>query len=228
MVQHHNIVDWPRVYVLHKEKQIYGIKLAIFSAHYGCAVAYLPIQHGFHYDLFQPLSCELIIGQCLRIQHLLPLKPVQLKAVHFVYGYYMNELLCQLLPETYETSSSQLFESYEAVLQSPTQLEYLRYFELDLLTELGILPSFQEDIHQQTILPNADYHYTDEGFVKGSNSCSSQDLISGYVLNKIVNRMGLLEEELSVLKQITRKLIAKQLTNHGLSNLQQLRHYFLK
>lgn len=98
-------------------------------------------------------------------------KSFHLQNTYLYSGFYINELLIRLLPET--SPCSVLFQSYLEVLEALKQQAdieiQLRSFELVLLDELGVSLDFSEVYHHQ-----ADYFYYlfEEGFVPAINKLS--------------------------------------------------------
>ncbi|EDQ00588.1 DNA repair protein RecO [Shewanella benthica] len=82
-------------------------------------------------------------------------------------GFYLNELLVRCIAVDHGAES--LFFTYHKTLMSMAAgfcESQLRYFELSLLKELGLMPTLRTDLSQDPIEP--DYYYRllpDEGFV---------------------------------------------------------------
>lgn len=75
-------------------------------------------------------------------------------------GYYLNELLVNLLPR--EDAHEPLFDAYETLLRQladGVQEAHLRRFEKILLQELGYGLILTHDRHDQTIRPDRHYRY---------------------------------------------------------------------
>lgn len=99
-------------------------------------------------------------------------------------GYYLNELLINLLPR--EDSHERLFSSYRETLQamaSGVAEADLRRFEADLLKELGYGLTLDHDREGRAVLPDRNYRYEIEhGAMPLSDGESAAIVVRGKTL----------------------------------------------
>ncbi|GGJ01490.1 DNA repair protein RecO [Shewanella hanedai] len=118
---------------------------------------------------FQPLIFELSgrtsLKNLIQIEAGSPAVPIS-GEVSFA-GFYLNELLVRCI--SVDHGAEQLFFVYHKTLMAMAGgfcQSQLRYFELSLLKEIGLMPTLSVDISQDAIEP--DYYYRllpDQGFV---------------------------------------------------------------
>ncbi|WP_394200085.1 DNA repair protein RecO [Shewanella waksmanii] len=122
-------------------------------------------------------------------------------------GFYLNEILVRSL--SVEHGAEQFFYTYHDTLMKMAagfEQAQLRYFEVALLQELGLMPSLDEDISQQSI--EADYYYRllpEEGFVSALGP--KQHHYAGAMLRNLANKQ-LNQQDLKAAKQLMRQLLS--------------------
>jgi DNA repair protein RecO (recombination protein O) len=126
----------------------------------------------------------------------------------YIAVYYINELLLSLLLKQDEHRT--LFQQYQVLLLSldSKNLEpLLRGFEIDLLTQLGLMPDLQiEAISGQPIHVDSEYQLDPEaGFIRASNR--RQPVFSGDQILAIAQRDFQNTEVLRNAKRLLRQLI---------------------
>ncbi|WP_299492269.1 DNA repair protein RecO [uncultured Shewanella sp.] len=124
-------------------------------------------------------------------------------------GLYLNELLIRCL--TVEHQADSIFYQYHQTLLSMVlglKEQYLRYFELSLLQELGIMPSLERDPLDNPISGEGFYRLLpDSGFVPVFPTVFTQHkFFQGSLLSALANRC-LSDEHLLVAKKLMRQLL---------------------
>lgn len=117
---------------------------------------------------FQPLLFQLSGRSTLKTLYQVEAAspPVPLTGDVSFAGFYLNELLVRCL--SVEHGAEQFFFVYHKTLMAMAagfSQAQLRYFEVELLKELGVMPSLNSDIEQAPIM--ADFYYrilSEEGF----------------------------------------------------------------
>jgi len=174
---------------------------------------------------FQPLIFDLSGRTSLRnlinVEAASPAVP--LKGEVSYAGFYLNELLVRCIPADYGADT--LFFSYHKTLMAMAggfSQEQLRYFELSLLNELGLMPSLRVDVAQVAI--EADYYYRllpGEGFITAIGPKTSH--YSGEMLLSLeVN--GLKSEYFQQAKHLMRLLLARCLGDKPLKSRALFNH----
>lgn len=144
-------------------------------------------------------------------------------------GYYLNELLLRLLPDSQEDNS--LYLAYHYALKSLTEKKTieppLRYFERRLLMHLGILPDFLFDQNGLPIQKDRYYRLSpSHGFIlaakdKGDYNSDNAPLFSGEFLQKIAETeafYALSPQEDRAYKKMMRSLYAPLLGERPLQS----------
>ncbi|QLE84588.1 DNA repair protein RecO [Shewanella sp. Scap07] len=121
-------------------------------------------------------------------------------------GFYLNEILVRSL--SVDHGAEQFFFTYHDTLMKMAagfEQSQLRYFEVALLQELGLMPSLLEDISEHTI--EADYYYRllpEEGFVSALGP--KQSHYAGSMLLNLANKQ-LCAADFKSAKQLMRQLL---------------------
>jgi DNA repair protein RecO (recombination protein O) len=145
-----------------------------------------------------------------------------LLAKHLFSGFYLNELLVRLLPEF--DAHSEIYSLYEQSLQqlnAQQDLEpILRFFELQILNELGYAIDFESDAKTgELILSNAHYCLDiAQGFYLASPDVPHNFQFSGQHIQAIARRDFILPEVKQTAKRITRILLKPLLGSKPLTS----------
>ncbi|WP_299794072.1 DNA repair protein RecO [uncultured Shewanella sp.] len=158
---------------------------------------------------FQPLIFELSgrssLKNLIQVEAASPAIPLS-GEVSFS-GFYLNELLVRCV--TVDHGAEALFFTYHSTLMAMAAgfcQSQLRYFELELLKEIGLMPTLTVDINQDAI--EADYYYrmlADEGFVTALGPKSNH--FSGEMLLAL-NEHKLLPTHFQQAKHLMRLMLA--------------------
>lgn len=130
-------------------------------------------------------------------------------------GFYINELIMYLLHKHEEHSG--LFDRYHNYLNDMTSTMdpeiQLRYFELDLLEELGYGLSLEQELHSgEPVIADNFYHYDMEmGVLAGNSDEQSGITISGDTLLALANRTLMTDQQKLEAKKLLRQIIDYQL-----------------
>ncbi|MEJ2045063.1 MAG: DNA repair protein RecO C-terminal domain-containing protein [Reinekea sp.] len=163
-------------------------------------------QHGvpeFYREFQTKLSSK---GGLLGTRDFRYLQPTRLTdSSRYAYGLYLNELLYWLAPS--QVSVNQLYGSYLTAL---VKLEYgdqisqtLRFFEAQLLQEIGLMVDFYRDVQQHPVVARKRYGFTPgEGFESDSK---------GRYSGEQVLAAGALESDVSGALSLARECLAAQL-----------------
>jgi DNA repair protein RecO (recombination protein O) len=179
-------------------------------------------------SLLNPFSCLLISFQGktelkLLTQFESTAPHFDLKERHLYAGFYVNELMVRLLPEL--DAHEELYSLYQqtlARLHQKLELEpVLRYFELQLLAELGYGISFQSDANTGLPLVATQHYALDAqlGFLcVPETSAYHHFLVSGEAIMAIANHDYSSAEVRQAAKKITRTLLRPLLGSKPLAS----------
>jgi len=146
-------------------------------------------------------------------------QPSRLPTRAIACGYYINELLMRSLQSWQEIPS--LFESYSLALsklKSDVDLaSTLRNFEVSLLSELGVAPDWQYDIHGNLIEAKSYYFFNSEhGFEKSERTRFTERELNSYSglaildLNRGIYHLESAKESQSITQMLLRQIIGQR------------------
>ena len=122
-----------------------------------------------------------------------PHKSKDLSGDRIYMGFYVNELLIRLLHN--DEAHTQLFDAYQQCLTALAEVNdcepALRYFEMQLLEELGYGVNLLYDYHTETpIEPGLQYTYVPErGFTRLIHRQADELIIQGHTLTALSERL---------------------------------------
>lgn len=155
-----------------------------------------------------------------------PLPRLEGKALYC--GFYLNELLMRLLQRN--DPHERLFENYARLLdrlaRSGVDEAALRYFELDLLEELGYAVTLdQESLTGDPVLPGSCYrHIQEQGLVTASTG--EEGGISGQTLISLQQRTLESAQALKEARQLLRKVLSGYIGEKPLKSRELFRQLF--
>ncbi|WP_417761277.1 DNA repair protein RecO [Shewanella sp.] len=166
---------------------------------------------------FQPLLFELSGRSELRsmyqIESASPAVPLSGDALYA--GMYLNELLMRTL-SVHQTGESLFLPYHRTLLQLARAFDEasLRYFEVNLMHELGCMPSLSHDATGDTLSADISYRYlTEAGFLPGEGR------YQGAMLQRLATE-ALVAEDFAAAKHLTRNLLAPLLGDKPLLSRQ--------
>lgn len=108
---------------------------------------------------------------------------------------YVNELIlkCLAREDPYPELFDALLETMKKISQFPQQFDILRFFEYQLLKQLGFLPDFERDEHQQILDKNQFYDVSPECPVRAIDVNDVDEWRAEDSLKKVVKGEVLLE-----------------------------------
>jgi len=158
-----------------------------------------------------------------------PVPPsIKLNGEHLYAGFYVNELIMYLLHK--DESHEELFLCYQACLKKLSESydvsTILRYFELELLSELGYGVSFGHDAHTGEDVDKNKYYQYDFGL--GISEYRGDDRsvlkISGATLAALEKRELANEQQKTEAKKLLRRILEFYLEGRPIKS----REFFLK
>lgn len=138
---------------------------------------------------------------------------------------YVNELIlkCLAREDPYPELFDALLETMKKISQFPQQFDILRFFEYQLLKQLGFLPDFERDEHQQILDKNQFYDVSPECPVRAIDvndvdewraEDSLKKVVKGEVLLELMQGQGFSSmANLQSATQLMRQLIAFYVPN---------------
>lgn len=138
---------------------------------------------------------------------------------------YINELIlkCLAREDPYPELFDALLETMKKISQFPQQFDILRFFEYQLLKQLGFLPDFERDEHQQILDKNQFYDVSPECPVRAIDvndvdewrgEDSPKKVVKGEVLLELAQGQGFSSvANLQAATQLMRHLIAFYVPN---------------
>lgn len=138
---------------------------------------------------------------------------------------YINELIlkCLAREDPYPELFDALLETMKKISQFPQQFDILRFFEYQLLKQLGFLPDFERDEHQQILDKNQFYDVSPECPVRAIDvndvdewraEDSPKKVVKGEVLLELAQGQGFSSmANLQSATQLMRQLIAFYVPN---------------
>jgi DNA repair protein RecO (recombination protein O) len=135
-------------------------------------------------------------------------------------AFYLNELLVRLLPRA--DAHAGLFTSYIQTLAALAQHDsgresVLRCFELDLLRDLGVAPSFQCCGDGEPVEPGGWYHIDLQGGLQRRSEGSDPDCVRGTTAIALARRDLSDPSDLAAARPILRRLIGYHLEGKPLN-----------
>lgn len=193
------------------------IRVELFSEELGripLLVSRKSKKNGNHFNLFSQSEWHLTKGKVFFFQKSCdPIRIFAFKAKRLWCAYYLNELILRLIPP--EEAVPNLYSCYlDTLIALHNTVEggsvewFLRTFESELLSTLGLLPDFGVDIMGDDILRQKEYFLTEQGIFSVPTELVSLK-ISGSLLRKIeqqdIKQFSL--DELSQYKHVMRFLL---------------------
>jgi DNA repair protein RecO (recombination protein O) len=150
--------------------------------------------------------------------------PCYLTGIALLSGFYLNELLVRLLPRF--DMHANLFTTYHNTLQclqGEFDSRHLRYFEKQLLAELGYGITLDKDANTgEAIDADASYYFLPQrGFMKKAVGLAGP-VFSGQSLLSFHHNFLVTQEDMRTAKQITRLAIAGLLGGKSLKSRELL------
>lgn len=139
---------------------------------------------------------------------------------------YINELIlkCLAREDPYPELFDILLETMKKISQFPQHIDTLRFFEYQLLKQLGFLPDFERDEHQQILDKNQLYDVSPECPVRAidvnewvaedASKSSQSQVVKGEILLELAQGQGFSSmANLQSATQLMRQLIAFYVPN---------------
>lgn len=231
------ISDQPAFILHRRDYQNSSLILEIFSEDYGrlsvLAKGAKKRRDAGHFQLCQRLSIGWTGRSELKTLTAIDSRPFAVSPDGYMAVFYINELLLYLLPKHDEYRN--LFQCYQLLLLQLAQQEFnlhqleplLRGFEIDMLTELGLMPDLKvEGVDNRTVLPESRYIVNAQS---GLQRCGNTNIKSykGADILAIQQRRFEPEDVLKTAKKLLRQIIDYNLQGRELQSrkfYQQLKH----